>query len=174
MTRRVPTVKPPAGDVQSVKLSFANGFCCWCCWHCAAHVASPGNSGWDDIIVGTQAVPIRFCFNASTCPRGQLRSLFHSNFNASVQFERQPVPPIDAACCMLLTLQPNSIYTLSTIATAVKGNHSIDPVVRPDDTPVRCPCACACVHVRACYPCAWYSHTVLIRSILRFQFRTFR
>ena len=113
---------------------------------CCTCMASTGNSGWDDIIVGTQAVPTRFCFDASTCPRGQLRSLFHSNFNTSVQFERQPVPPIDAACCMLLTLQPNSIYTLSTIATAVKGNHSIDPVVRARPPTV---CARACVYVCA-------------------------
>ena len=99
------------------------------CCTCVRTMMATGNSGWDDIIVGTQATPVRFCFEASTCPRGKLRSLFYSNFNASVQFQRQSVPPLDAKCCLLLRLEPNSIYTLSTIATAKKGSHSIDPVV---------------------------------------------
>jgi hypothetical protein len=82
-----------------------------------------GNSGWDDIVVGAQAHPVRFCFEATACPRDTLRTLFYSNFGDNVQFVQQPPPHIDASCCVTLKLQPNSIYTLSTIATASKGTH---------------------------------------------------
>ena len=82
-----------------------------------------GNSGWDDIVVGAQAHPVRFCFEAATCPRDTLRTLFYSNFGDNIQFQQQLPPHIDASCCVTLKLQPNSIYTLSTIATASKGTH---------------------------------------------------
>eukprot|EP01052_Picozoa_sp_SAG31_P037853 SAG31_NODE_4956_length_2836_cov_1.271830_1_plen_610_part_00 len=98
-----------------------------------------GNSGWDDIVVGAQPHPVRFCFGFAngTCPKMHL-SLFYSNFNQSVRFEEQTPPGLDATCCVALMLQPNSIYTLSTIQTARKGAHPIEAITPVESQAASC------------------------------------
>ena len=55
-----------------------------------------GNSGWDDIVVGTHPNPVRVCLgnNESACLFFSL-SLFYSNFNQSVRFEKQTPLSLD-------------------------------------------------------------------------------
>jgi len=87
-----------------------------------------GNSGWDDIIVGQQPHRVSFCFEASACPTQPL-VLFYSNFNRSVAFEKHSAPKLDGSCCVALALERNSLYTLSTVATARKGAYPIEAIV---------------------------------------------
>ena len=90
---------------------------------------------------------VRFCFEASACPRASLRTLFYSNFNAGVAFEELPCPPLDASCCLTLALEPNSIYTLSTVS-ASKGSHPIDAIVPVERQAASCGSVCCGAHTK--------------------------
>ena len=86
-----------------------------------------GNSGWDDILIGEAAVDMRLCYDGiADCAKLPLHLwLTNLNGSSSVLFEEQPRPVFDAQCCVTLQLEPNSLYTLSTVATARKGSHPI-------------------------------------------------
>ncbi len=90
-----------------------------------------GNSGWNDIVVGAEANPVKLCYpdlkQAGACSALNL-VLFYTNTNRSVLFEQQAPPSLDVECCVLLMLEANSLYTLSTVSSARKGTHPISSI----------------------------------------------
>ena len=100
-----------------------------------------GNAAWKNVSVPVDN-PTEFCFPVSVCsahPDGFTFFLTSLETDGSgVRFQQQPSIKPTADCCFMISLKPNSLYTISTTTGASHGSGQFAKVTAPEGIPRGC------------------------------------